>query len=250
MWGNGDVGERLFQHFLAREAAAVAGAKWPSSQAAVALNGLWPEGDLAIEDYLASSGRAPLAVWAGAGPDSEELVVGQDERAMQYYVGFVLHILASHGVEGLREVTKACTGSTVVDFVYTYKQTVAKWVGENRPIAISAGAYDVSATRLTRSPAPADLTAETISLAAGDTVTYSVFLPTATWHVSVPANGGDGDALLLSFDCSEAAELTLDADPTLIGPLTEGWYSLTLQAPAAQGPVTINGLVFKSGPVE
>ncbi len=250
MWGNGDVGERLFQHFLAREAAAVAGVEWPSAQAGAALNGLWPEGDLAIEDYLASSGRAPLAVWAGAGPDSEELVVGQDERAMQYYVGFVLHILASHGVEGLREVTKACTGSTVADFVYTYKQTIAKWVGENRPISINAGAYDVSATRLTRAPAPADLAPQTVSLAAGDTVAYSVFLPAATWHVSVPADGGDGDALLLSFDGGEAAEVALDADPTLIGPLNEGWYKLTLQAPPEQAPITLRGPVFESDPVE
>lgn len=247
MWANGEVGERLFLHFLAKEAAEFSGTIWPSQAAAARLDLVWPGGRLPVEDYFVASGRAPLGTWAAAGPDSEELLVGQDERAMQYYVGFVLHLLAAHGPEGLREVVTSCEGKTVADFIYTYKQRVAEWAAEG-PLSIGAGAFDPTASKLSTPPPPASLAPKSLTLEPGDAVTYRVFLPTGTWRLRLESARGPLVELLTSFDGSDPELLALDSEPTLIGPLEEGWHQVSLTAPAGQAPAQLAGPVFFTNP--
>ena len=248
VWGNGELGERLFTHFLTQEAAQVANAEWPSAQAAARLNDLWVGEHIAAEEYLASAGRMPLNLWAGEGPESD-LIVGQDERSMQYYVGFALHLLAAHGPGGLREVIKTCRGTTVPDFVYTYKQVASVWAADG-PLSFGPGCYDASTTRLTSPPA-ASLSPEAVVLARGDTVSYHLFLPTGQWRLSLPLGSTDRTLgkLLVSFDGSPEVEVAVgpEAKSAPIGPLTEGWHRLTLRAPAEQPPLSLARLIFDQG---
>ncbi len=248
VWGNGELGERLFVHLLSHEAAWVAGSRWPSDEASARLDGLWPEGHLAAEEYLASVGRAPLNVWWGEGPESD-LIVGQGERSMQYYVGFALYILAAHGPAGLREAIKACPGSTVPDFVYSYKQAVSAWAAEG-PVAFGPGCYDGPSARVAEAPSAANPTPSSVTLAAGDQVTYLVFLPTGHWSLALPlANSRAECRLLLSFDGSAEAEAIVGAgaEKVLIGPLAEGWHRLRLRAPDEQAPLALASIVFDRG---
>ncbi|MBM3501392.1 MAG: tetratricopeptide repeat protein, partial [Armatimonadetes bacterium] len=183
MWANGEVGERLLLHWLADESGRWSRSDWPSSQAVARLDALWPGCGGVVEDYLAASGRAPLGVWAAGGPESE-LIMGMDERAMQYYVGLVLYVLAAHGSDGLREVVKSCAGTTVADFVYAYRQTVGAWAKAG-PLTLGAGGYNPAETRLTQPPAPAALAPPWLALGPGDSVTYPVFLPGGTWRIAL-----------------------------------------------------------------
>ncbi len=249
VWGNGELGERLFIYFLTREAARVAGTDWPSDRAAARLNDLWFDGHLAAEEYLASAGRMPLNVWAGEGPESE-LIVGQGERSMQYYVGFALYVLAAHGPAGLRQAIKGCPGTTVPDFVYSYKQMVAAQAAVG-PVSISPGCYDRSASKLARPPPAADLTPKSVTLGGGDTVTYPAFLPTGQWWLELRVEGpAEAATLAVSFDGSADAAVTVGAGAkrTAIGPLTEGWHRLRLRAAAEQPPVSLAAIVFGQGP--
>ncbi len=247
VWGNGELGERLFIYFLTRESARVAGAQWPSDEAVARLDHLWVGGHLAAEEYLAAAGRMPLNVWAGEGPESE-LIVGQDERSMQYYVGFALYVLAAHGPAGLREVIKGCPGTTVPDFIYSYKQTlIARAAGG--PLSISAGGYDRSASKLSQPPPAADLTPERVTLAGGDTVTYPVFLPTGQWWLELVGGNDAGErTMLVSFDGSAEAQVKVGAGSrTPIGPLIEGWHRLQLHVPAGGQPIALSSIVFGQG---
>lgn len=249
VWGNGELGERLFIYFLTREAARVAGTPWPSDTAAARLDGLWAGGHLAAEEYLASAGRMPLDVWAGAGPESD-LIVGQGERSMQYYVGFALYVLAAHGPAGLREVMKGCPGSTVPDFIYSYKQVVAARAAAG-PLSIGPGCYDRPDSKLTTQPPAADLTPKSVTLAGGDTVTYPVFLPTGQWWLELPvASPVEAATLMVSFDGGAEAGVAIGAGVkrTAIGPLQEGWHRLRLRAPADQPPLSLAAIVFGQGP--
>jgi hypothetical protein len=250
VWGNGELGERLFIYFLSLEAARVAGTAWPSDTAAARLDDLWGEGHLAAEEYLASAGRMPLDVWAGAGPESE-LIVGQGERSMQYYVGFALYVLAAHGPEGLREVIKGAPGSTVPDFVYSYKQVIGARAADG-PLSIGPGCYDRPDSKLTAQPPPAaDLAPRSVTLGGGDTVTYPVFLPTGQWWLEVPVAGPTGTVTLaVSFDGGAETKVTVGAEATrtAIGPLQEGWHRLRVRAAADQPPLSLTGLVFGEGP--
>jgi len=247
MWGSGEVGERLFVHWLAQEAGGWSGAGWPSDAAVARLDGLWPGCGAAAEDYLAASGRAPLGVWAGDGPESE-LIMGTDERAMRYYVGFALYILAAHGSSGLRDVVKTCTGTTVADFVYAYRQTVTARAKAG-PLTLGSGCLNPAESKLTRPPSAANLAPQSITLAAGDTVAYPVFLPKGTWRLTLGIPDA-GAKILVSFDGSADAqvEITPKCEPVLIGPLTEGWHKLRLRTPADQPPVRLEGLTFSEGP--
>jgi hypothetical protein len=247
VWGNGELGERLFIYFLTRESARVAGAQWPSDEAAARLDALWIGGHLAAEEYLAAAGRMPLSVWAGEGPESE-LIVGQGERSMQYYVGFALYVLGAHGPGGLREVIKGCPGTTVPDFIYSYKQTVTARA-ETGPLSIAPGGYDRSASKLSQPPPAADLTPERLTLAGGDTVTYPVFLPTGQWWLElVGGNDAGATTALVSFDGSAEAQVKVGAGKrTPIGPLTEGWHRLQLRAPAEAQPIVLTSIVFGQG---
>lgn len=248
VWGNGELGERLFIYFLTREAARVAGTEWPSDEAAARLDNLWAGEHLAAEEYLASAGRMPLNVWAHEGPESE-LIVGQGERSMQYYVGFALYVLAAHGPARLREVIKGCPGTTVPDFVYSYKQMVGARVAAG-PLSIGPGCYDRSASNLGQPPPAADLTPDLVTLGGADTVTYPVFLPSGQWWLKLPVKGPTETATVaVSFDGGPETEVTVGAEgkPTPIGPLTEGWHRLRLRAPADQQPVSLAGLVFGQG---
>jgi hypothetical protein len=246
-WGNGALGERLFIHLLTQEAARTSGSDWPSSAASARLDGLWGSGRLAVEDYLASSGRAPLAVWAPAGPASE-LIVGEDERAMQYYVGFNLYLLAAHGAPGLRDAIRACSGATTADFVYAYKQAANRWANAG-PIELRPGGFDPSASRLTVAPPPAALAPETLILTAGDQVVYPVFLPTGRWELAVLVLPAEGSAprLAVSFDGGAAVEAPVGpgAASVPIGPLTESWHRVALRLPAGQPPLRLLRLVFR-----
>jgi tetratricopeptide (TPR) repeat protein len=247
MWANGEVGERLFLYWLAEEAGRWSRTGWPSAEAIARLDGLWPGCGPALEDYLAASGRAPLGVWAGNGPESE-LIMGMDERAMQYYVGLVLYVLATHGGDGLREVAKSCAGTTVADFVYAYRQTAAAWAKAG-PLTLGVGGYNPAETRLTQPPPAADLAPASVTLSAGDTLVYPVFLPAGTWRLTlgIPDVGA---RVLVSFDGGQetAAEMGPQPEPLLIGPLNEGWHTLRLRGPAEQAPVRLRGLVFSQGP--
>jgi len=248
MWGNGRLGERLFTYLLACEAGRVSGDGWPSPEAAARLDHLWPGGNIDAEGYLATSGRAPLVVWAAEGPASE-LIVGQDERAMQYYLGLADYILAAHGPSGLREVIRQCAGTTVADFVYTYKQTVARWA-ESGPLSLKPGCYDPGNAKLTTAPPAADLSPDLVTLTTGDSVCYPVFLPTGQWQLAVQVpEGAPGGRLLVSFDGGQEAEATVgpEAKSLPIGPLTESWHKVTLRAPAEQALLQIVRLTFRSG---
>jgi hypothetical protein len=247
MWGSGEVGERLFVHWLTQEAGGWSGTNWPSAEAVARLDGLWPGCGAAAEDYLAASGRAPLGVWAGDGPESE-LIMGTDDRAMRYYVGLVLYVLAAHGSSGLREVVKGCTGTTVADFVYAYRQTVTTRAKAG-PLTLGSGCFNPAETKLTQPPAAANLAPQSLALAAGDTAAYPVFLPKGTWRLalSIPDPGAK---VLVSFDGSADAplEITPKREPVLIGPLTEGWHKLRVRVPADQPPTRLEGLTFSEGP--
>jgi hypothetical protein len=226
----------------------VSGNGWPSPEAAARLDRLWPGGHIDAEGYLAISGRAPLAVWAAQGPVSE-LIVGQDERAMQYYLGLADYILAAHGPSGLREVIRQCAGTTVADFVYTYKQTVAHWA-ESGPLSLRPGCYDPGSAKLATAPPAADLSPGPMTLAPGDSVCYPVFLPTGRWQLAVQApQGAPGGRLLVSFDGGQEAEAIVgpEAKPLPVGPLTESWHKVTLRAPAEQAPLQIARLALQSG---
>ncbi|MGQ9730258.1 MAG: tetratricopeptide repeat protein [Candidatus Zipacnadales bacterium] len=248
MWANGEVGERLFLYWLAEEAGIWAGTPWPSDAATARLHNLWPEGDLNVEDYLALAGRAPLLIWSQEGPESE-LIIGMDERAMHYYVGFVLYILAAHGADGLRDVMNTCVGTTVADFMYAYRQAVTTWA-QNGPLKIGVGALNPVTSKLTHPSPPASLTPRSLTLAPGDSVNYLVFLPRGVWRVW-PTIRETGAKLLLSFDGSPNAAVDLQpgAPPIPIGPLHEGWHKLVLQVPAAEGILNLEGLVFSQGPI-
>ncbi len=248
MWGNGGLGERLFTYLLTGEAGRVSGTGWPSAEAAARLDHLWPGGHIDAEGYLATSGRAPLAVWTAEGPASE-LIVGQDERAMQYYLGFAVYILAAHGPAGLREVIRQCAGTTVADFAYTYKQAVIHWA-EQGPLSLRPGCYDPGNAKLTVAPPAADLSPSSVTLAAGDSAAYPVFLPTGQWQLAVRiVEGLPGGKLLVSFDGGQEAEAIVgpEAKPVPIGPLTESWHTVALRAPGEQAPLQIARLVFQPG---
>jgi hypothetical protein len=247
-WGSGEVGERLFLYWLVNEAARFARTDWPSAEAVARLDGLWPGCGAPTEDYLAAAGRAPLGVWAAAGPESE-LIMGMDHRAMQYYVGFVLHVLAAHGTGGLRDVIGMCAGTTVADMVYAYRQACGAWAKAG-PITVNAGGYNPAASKLTQPPPPADLTPAAVLLAPGDSVTYPVFLPTATWRLA-PAVRETGVRLLVSFDGSPDAQVDIQptTEPSLIGPLAEGWHKVVLRAPTGQAALHLEGLTFSQGPM-
>lgn len=245
MWGNGALGERLFIYFLTGEAGRVAGTGWPSDAASARLDRLWPGGHLAAEQYLATPGRAPLAIWAANGPASE-LIVGQTEQAMQYYVGLNLYLLAAHGPAALREVVKQCAGTSVADFVYTYKQAVIRWA-EAGSLALRPGCFDPTTAKLTSPPPGADLSPASVTLSAGDSVTYPVFLPTGQWQLALRLAAETSGKLAVSFDggAEVQVEVGAGAKPVLIGPLTETWHKLTLRAPIGQGPWRLLELRFQ-----
>jgi tetratricopeptide (TPR) repeat protein len=248
MWGNGEVGERLLLYWLAEEAGGWGGQGWPSAKAVSLLDGIWPGCGAPIEDYLAASGRAPLGVWAGEGPESE-LIMGMDDRAMQFYVGFTLYVLAAHGANGLRDVVKSCAGTTTADFVYAYRRTVGAWAKDG-PLTFGVGCFNPAETKLTQAPPAADLCPRPLTLAAGDAVAYRVFLPTGTWRLA-PGIREAGAKVLVSFDGGQEAEveMTPAREPVLIGPLTEGWHKLRLRGPAGQAPIHLEALTFSQGPV-
>lgn len=245
MWGNGEVGERLFLHWLAKEAGIWSKSGWPSSEASKRLDALWPGAGAAIEDYLAAAGRAPLGVWAAEGPESE-LIMGMDDRAMQYYVGFVLYILAAHGEQGLREVMQACTGTTVADFVYSYKQTIAAWAKKG-PVTVAVGCFSPTDTRLSHPPPPANLSPPSLTLEAGDSVAYVVYLTAGNWSVELGVQ--DAGSAFISFDGSQETTLNLTPEQSYvpIGPLSEGWHRLRLRLAPGQGSVRLHGLTFALG---
>jgi len=168
---------------------------------------------------------------------------------MRYYAGFVLYILAAHGTDGLRDVVKGCAGTTVADFVYTYRQTVGAWAKAG-PLTLGVGGLNPVETKLTQPPPAADLAPRSLTLTGGDTVGYAVFLPTGTWRLALGITDA-GAKTLVSFDGSPEAQLevTPNQEPLLIGPLTEGWHKLRLRSPDGQAPVRLNGLTFSQGPV-
>jgi len=248
MWGNGEVGERLFLYFLAEEAARWSGKPWPSAEAVAELDGLWPGAGAGVEDYLAASGRAPLAVWATGGPESE-LIMGLDDRATLYYVGLVLYVLAAHGTTGLRDVVKTCAGTTVADFVYAYRQSVGRWAKAG-PLKLGVGCFNPAETKLTQAPPAAELAPHSLALAGNDSLTYPVFLPAGTWRLAatIPEAGAK---LSVSFDGGPETvlEVTPNPEPMPIGPLNEGWHKLRLRCPTGQGLIHLEGLTFGQGPV-
>jgi Tetratricopeptide repeat len=247
MWGNGALGERLFLYLLAGEAARVAGTGWPSAEAAARADALWPTKPVALEDYLQTAAQAPLAVWMAGGPASE-LIVGQDERAMQYYVGFAMYILGAHGLPALRDVIRQCAGTTVADFVYTYKQSVIRWSQEG-PLAIAPGCFDLRSTRLTEPPPAADLHPDTLTLTPGDKVTCPVFLPGADWQLAVEVTEATERKLVVSFDGGDEVEVAVGvgAKPVPIGPLAENWHSLAVRLAADQPALRVSRWAFRRG---
>ena len=123
-WASGELGERLFIKWLVQEAETKVGQQLPSQEAQNALNARWGGEYVDGESYLNNRYRRVVKFWYDRGPDSE-LLVGRDEAAMEYHLGFALYIEAAHGLSVLKEVFEARQGDTAPDFLHAYKRTVA-----------------------------------------------------------------------------------------------------------------------------
>lgn len=243
---NGELGERLFLNWLARDAALEAGEPWPGTAAVAALDKLWGE-PLDVAPYLAEKGRQALALWYQQGPSSE-LVVGQDEAATSYFVGLALYTEATFGDQALAEVVNTCAGVTVADFLFALKRTMAQRAAAGE-VTLAAGAFDPVASHIGAAVngqvAPPDAV-----LAPGELASYQVYVTRSQCAVRLVGDGPPGAAATVGVDNGATNEVPLGGEaPVALGAVETGWHRLTVQpAAGCTEPLRLRRIVLQTVP--
>jgi tetratricopeptide (TPR) repeat protein len=238
-FASGELGERLFIQYLALEAGLVAGDPWPSRAAQQALSALWPGEEFTVADYISRICRTSLDYWLTAGPDSP-LATGQAEDAMQYYVGFLLWTQAAHGPEMLRGVLQTAGGPDPAQYVLAYRALVTQQADKG-PLTLDAGCLNLAASKLTERPLEGALGRRNVTLAPGDSATFTVFLPAGGWTLfPQPCQ----PALTALVDGKGPLPLD-DQGSVALGQLQNGWHTLTLQLSDKGQPLVLQRLILR-----
>ena len=245
-WASGDAGERLALQWLAQEAGLVAGEPWPSRAAQDKLKGLWSGAALPLAgDYLAPRCRTLLDAWALAGPAAPQL--NQDtEAALSYLCGFLLWVQAAHDDSVLADTLKHATGTNPSHFLEAYQNAVTARLTTRRPgyLPVWGGALTVAASKLTTPPVEGALRRSQVTLAAGDTANYRLYLPEGAWQVTIMAPPAAG--LKVKVDDQPVAT---QADKHEVFSLTTekaGWHGVTLEGTGKE-PAVVEYLRVEAG---
>ncbi len=203
-------------------------------------------GDAAkMVNFLDDQCRSALDLWLREKPDSP-LLEAKSAQAMDYFTGLCLWTLAAHGPQLLAQVFDNTPGENPqpADFLAAYQQIIADYLAQ-QPLNISAGALDLEQSTLSASPREGPVRREEISLAAGDSVSMPVYLPTGMWQLSCRTNPPSASVTL---------QITL-AGKTLISPghltiSTEvaGWHTIRISSAAASANVQLQGLQIEQAP--
>jgi len=239
----GTAGEALFLQLLAHEAGLVVDDPWPSQRAQSAINGLWGNGEVALEDFLATTRERTMDRWLAEGPNSQ-LAAGLGEDAFDYLVGMLLWVEAAHGHGVLRSTLLNAPGETPADYYYAYRQAIKEAAGQGE-ITLFAGAYDPEASTFTTQPREGALRREDVTLAAGDRAWYPVYLLEGPATVRVTPGLRQ---VKLNLYVDEIGPLPVEGgEPVSLGQREQGWHTLTLEAPEGCAPVSLDRLVITTG---
>jgi tetratricopeptide (TPR) repeat protein len=183
-WANGELGERLFIKWLVQEAETKAGQQLPGAEAQTALNARWEGVYVDGESYLNNRYRRVVKFWFDQGPDSE-LLMGRDEPAMEYFLGFALYAEAAHGLPVLKQVFAAREGDTAADFLNAYKRTIAGLALQDK-FELNASAYVPAAGALP----PWPTSGPTVPLQGLKSLRYVLYLPAGRWRLEPVGDPG------------------------------------------------------------
>lgn len=242
----GVLGEVLFLQLLANEAALVAGEPWPSDRTRAAIDGLWGNGDVALDDQIVSLRERCLDLWLREGPNSE-LAAGLGEESFYYLVGAMAWIDAAHGHQMLRSTLLKAPGESPADFYYGYRQAVREAAGRGE-ITLHAGAIDLGRSQLTEPPREGALRREAVELAAGDRADFPAFLLDGPATVRVTPGLRQ---VKLNLYVDGVGPLPLEGGAAVsLGQRDQGWHTLTLENPEGGETVRLDRLVLTTGAAE
>jgi len=242
-YASGVLGEMLFCQFLAQEAGVVTGDPWPSEAAQQAINGLWGNEEVGLTKYLADMRAKTTDLWLAEGPNSE-LAAALGERAFYYLVGAMLWVEAAHDSNMLRATLLKAPGGFPADFYYGYRQAI-KEAAARGEIYLSAGALDMTRSKLTTRPTEGALRRENVKLAAGDKVVYPVYL--LDGPASVRVTPGLREVKLGLYVDGRGPLPIAGGEPTSLGDQDQGWHTLTLGLAEGAEPVALRELVIETG---
>jgi len=232
---NGVLGERLGMQWLASEAELVSGHRWPDEQAQAVLGQLWGADSLDLASYISESCLGDVAFWLQKGPDSL-LLGGVGPDSFRYYVGFCLWVQVAHGQQLLRAVLDMAEGNQPGDFVYAYKEEIARLLADGE-LYISAAGCNLPASKLSQPPLDGATGWRAIKLAGGDTLVFTIYLPEGEWALSVDSAQAIDD---LQVAVNEATPVAL-SDVHVVQ-TESGWHLVRLSRPGAGSGVLIRGL--------
>ena len=242
-YASGVLGEMLFCQFLAQEAGVVTGDPWPSEAAQQAINGLWGNEEVGLTKYLADMRAKTTDLWLAEGPNSE-LAAALGERAFYYLVGSMLWVEAAHDSNMLRATLLKAPGGFPADFYYGYRQAI-KEAAARGEIYLSAGALDMTRSKLTTRPTEGALRRENVKLAAGDKVVYPVYL--LDGPASVRVTPGLREVKLGLYVDGRGPLPIAGGEPTSLGDQDQGWHTLTLGLAEGAELVALREFVIKTG---
>lgn len=242
-YASGVLGEALFLQLLADEAGLVVGEPWPSPRARAAINGLWADGEVALEEFLRATRESTMDLWLREGPNSQ-LAAGLGEDAFRYLVGMLLWVEAAHGHDMLRATLLKAPGESPADYYYAYRQAVKEAAAQGE-ITVHAGAFDPDASTLSTPAREGALRREGVTLAAGDRAWYPVYLLDGPAAVRITP-GLRQTKLNLYVD--EIGPLPIEGGEAVsLGRREQGWHRLTLEGPEGCAPVSLESLVIATG---
>ncbi len=245
-WANGELGERLFIKWLVEEAEHKVGERLPGPLAQQALDARWGNEFVDAESYLNNRYRRTLKFWFDRGPDSD-LLVGKDEAAMEYHLGFALYIEAAHGLPTLKAVFAGCQGHAAPDFVASYRRLATRAALEGQ-YEVRASCYAPAAGKLPAWPTSGPM----VTLSDRPEWRYLLYLPEGRWRLE--AVGDAGSDLLVKVNDEPAGTVRTGASAQAAGVPIEvevgGWVRVDLQVQQAPADARLEVLHVHPAPRE